>query len=211
MRAPVPSACGQFPPDRDRLGRLCSGQHHRQRLVLVRQLTFAGRIHVTDLEQLHAASTVRLVVGDRLQQTGPQRRAQHALVGDERVRHPEGGGGQTGALQHVGAEERVRHRLGDPEAEQHLADEPATLLAHAQSTVDHRFRHGLAEALVAVVAGDLLDHVDLGGRVRAPGRQRNQFGGHAVQADSRSGARRPRSPWTTTTTYLQLPRCTSPT
>ena len=35
-------------------------------------------------------------------------------------------------------------------------------------------RHGLAEAVVAVVAGDLLDHVDLRGRVGSPRRQRDR-------------------------------------
>ena len=83
-----------------------------------------------------------------------------------------------------GREERVGHRLGDAEAEQHLAGESTPVLTHAQLAVHHGLGHRLAQTVVAVVASDLLDHVDLVGRVEPPSRQHDIAGvaaaGHRV-------------------------------
>ena len=52
-----------------------------------------------------------------------------------------------------------------------VAQPAPALLAHRQSSVDARCRNGLADAVVAVVAGDLLDDIDLFRAVGPPARQ----------------------------------------
>ena len=68
----------------------------------------------------------------------------------------------------AGREERHRHRLGEPEPDEH-APQPPTIAAGAsvEATGVRRRRDRPGDPLVAVVAGDLLDHVDLGRRVVA--------------------------------------------
>ena len=71
------------------------------------------------------------------------------------------------------AEERVRHDLRDAEPQQDLADLTAALLSDGQVTVERRCRHPLADPVVALVAGHLLDDVDLAVTVGPPRRQRH--------------------------------------
>ena len=167
---------GDLAPHRHRGRRLLPGQHDAQHLVLVGQVARAGRVDVPDLEQPRVRATVRLVERDRPQQAGPQRRAQHALLVDERVGDADARPVEAGLRERVGGEERVRHRLGDAETEQHLAQPAPTLLQARQATVHRGARHRLADPVVAEVAGDLLDHVDLGVAVGTPRRQRDGAG-----------------------------------
>ena len=70
----------------------------------------------------------RLVVGDRLDQAGQQRRAQHRLLGHQRVGELDADRREPAALEVAGREERQRHHLGQPEAPQEPADLAAGLL-----------------------------------------------------------------------------------
>ena len=116
MRAPTPIAAAISRHTATAAGASCAGEHDAERLVLVGQLARARRVDVADLEQRDAGAAVRLVEGDRPQQPGPQRRAQHALLGDERVGDAQRVAVEPGPRQRVGREERVRHRLGDARA-----------------------------------------------------------------------------------------------
>ncbi len=162
---------GDLAPDRHRVRGLAPGEHDGQRLVLGGKVAVARRVDVADLEEPCTDAPMRFVEGDGSEQAGTQRCAQHALVGHQRVGDRDRRSVEPRFGERVGCEERVRHRLGDAEPEQHVAQDPPALLAHRQAPVVGRGRHPRAEPVVAVVAGDLLDHVDLGGRVETPGRQ----------------------------------------
>ena len=90
MRAPTPIAAAISRHTAIGRRRLLAGEHDAERLVLVGQLAGSRRVDVADLEQRDAGAAVRLVEGDGPQQARPQRRAQHALLGDERVGDAQG-------------------------------------------------------------------------------------------------------------------------
>ncbi len=163
----------ELAPHGDRRRRFRAGEDDAEHLALVGKLARSRRVDAADLEQRHAGAPVRLVERHGAQQPGAQRRPQHVLVGDERVGDPQHVAVEAGAGELVVGQERRRHHLGDPEPEQHLADAAATLLGRGEVAVQRRQRHALGDVLVAVVAGDLLDDVDLLGRVGSPRRDRH--------------------------------------
>ena len=142
--------------------------------------TGSRRVDVTDLEQGDAGAAMRLVEGDGAQQARPQRRAQHALLGDEWVGDAQGVAVEAGHRQRVRRQERVRHGLGDAQPEQHGAQLATPLLGHRQPAVQRRAGHDLTDAVVAVHPGDLFDDVDLLGAVGAP--RGDRHGPHVATA-----------------------------
>ena len=70
----------------------------------------------------------------------------------------------------AGSEQHRAHRLGQALAHHHLARQAAVALIGRELTDLRAPRHGAGDVGVAVVAGDLLDHVDLALGVRAEGR-----------------------------------------
>ena len=89
IRAPTSERRGELAPHGDRRRRLGAGEDDAEHLPLVGELARSRRVDVTDLEQRDARVAVRLVEGHGAQQPGAQRRAQHVLVGDERVGDPQ--------------------------------------------------------------------------------------------------------------------------
>ena len=80
-------------------------------------------------------------------------------------------------------------------------------------TVEAAIEHAVPmPAIAASLFARFASRQDDSPAMKAVAAMRNQFGGHAVHADSRSGAgASPRSRWTTTTTEHGDLRCTSPT
>ena len=162
---------GNLSPDGDRRRCLGSGEDDTEHLPLVGELAGTRPVDVPDLEQGDAVAAMRRVEGDGAQQSGPQRRPQNVLLGDQRVGDPQHLDVEAGTAQVVVGQEWRWHHLGDPEPEQHLANLAASLLDRAEVAVQWGQRDALRDVVVAVVAGDLLDDVDLGSRVRTPARQ----------------------------------------
>ena len=63
---------------------------------------------MADLEEPHARAAVAAVVRHRLEQAGPQRGAQHRLLGRERVGEDEASRVEPARLEVAGGQERHR-------------------------------------------------------------------------------------------------------
>ena len=181
MRGPVTDAAKDGLEQLDSRRRFTSGENHREVLDLARQdppLTFGfGDVDdhsVTELEdatelvELDAESSMTRVVGDGAEQAGQQRRAQHGLLGGERVGQHQTVGRQPAPLQVTRGEERHRHGLGQTSAHECTSERAAVALSWGQLTGVRRYGHRLRDGRHAVVTCDLLDDVDLDRRVRAP-------------------------------------------
>ena len=105
----------------------------------------AGRVHVADLEQRDAGPPVRLVERDRLEQARTQRRAQHVLVGDQRVRDVQRVRGESGRRRG-----RRRERNGDgitslmPRPSSTSRSRRRRCWSGREVAVERRLRHQLA-------------------------------------------------------------------
>ena len=131
---------------------------------------------MADLEQVHARVLVRRVVGDGLQQSGEQRRAQHRLLGRQRVGDLDRVGREPRTSQVVGREEARGPRLPHAGTREHVAHPPAVALVVREATHARHRRHRPVDARVAVMAGHLLDDIDLALAVGPPRRNRDVEG-----------------------------------
>ena len=119
-------------PQVDRLGGVAPGEHRAEALALVGEVGVGRRRPVegvADLEEADAVVAVRPVVGDRADQTGQQRGAQHRLLGHERVGDRDAVVGQAAGGQLAGREERHRHGLGEAAADEERPQAAALGLA----------------------------------------------------------------------------------
>ena len=169
-------------------GRLGARDRDCEVLALVGQRLRHGRPaeHVADLEQRDVRVAMRLVVGDRLQQAGQQRRAQHRLVGDQRVRDRDGLVGEPGPRRgRPGARNGIGIASAKPKPDQHVAGAGGVLPARALSApkCDGR-RHDRADAVVAVGARRPLRSR------RSPSTSRSRHDGMDTSWSSPDGRRR---------------------
>ena len=139
-------------------------------LLLVGQHLPLGRRqeHVADLEQRHPSGLASLVERDRLDQTGQQRRAEHRLLRHHRVGEHDADRRESAALEVAGRQERQGQHLGQPETPQEPADLAAGLLLGREPAGPRGRERPPLDAVVAPVAGHLLDDVDLDLAVVAP-------------------------------------------
>ncbi len=169
------SSCGsgnaegprQHRPDLDGRPGVGPGHHDAEVLALVGQGLTGERAteDLAHLEQGGAVGAVRLVVGHRLEQPRPQRGAQDRLLGGQGVGQGDGIGGQAAPGEIAGGQEGQRHGLVEAEADEDLSEATTIPLTGGEAAGLGRPRDTGRDAAVAVVAGDLLDDVGLGGRV----------------------------------------------
>ncbi len=108
------------------------------------------------------------VVGDRGQEAGPQRGAQHRLLRGKWVGDAQTVALQSAALQIARGQERHRHRLREPGSDERPARTTSPALHGRPSKLAlRRRRHRPGDAGHPVHPTDLLDHVDLGASSRS--------------------------------------------
>ena len=161
-------ALGQGPPGADGLGRRRVRRARppgaRARRGVARRgpiPLFSGEEDVADLEEGHVGPAV-VGVGDQgPEQPRQQRRPQDRLLRRQRVLDLDGVRRQPGPGQVVGGQERRGPRLRQPGADQDVGHQPAVALVVVEPAHGDDRRPGAGDAAVAVVAGHLLDDVDL--------------------------------------------------
>ena len=149
-----------------------AGQHDGQVLAFVGQ-GLAGRRgqeDVADLEQADVGKAMAGVERRRFEEAGQHRRAQQRFLGPERVLQLDALGGEAGGGQVGGRHEGERVGLGQAGAEEGVAHRAPPELDRREAAGGLlRAGQGAGDVVVAVVAGDLLDEVDLALAVRPVG------------------------------------------
>ena len=146
---------------------------HIGRLV-GRALVLVAEEDAAHLVELDVGRTVVQVVGDRAQKARDDGAAHLRLVSDQRVHNLDGDAatllGHTEALEVARLREAVGGRLGQAAGAQGGADLAQALLLHGEAAgVVAGGRQGRLDVALAVETHDLLDQVDLAGKVGTVG------------------------------------------